>query len=59
LRSSSRHGFRQTCRWWSWGKRSDPRVGEITYRLIGIKRADPPASLFEIPADYRVDGERR
>lgn len=41
------------------GKRSDPRVGEITYRLISIKRADPPASLFEIPADYRVDGERR
>jgi hypothetical protein len=41
------------------GKRSDPRVGEITYRLTSIKRAEPPASLFEIPADYRVDGERR
>ncbi|SPF34326.1 conserved exported hypothetical protein [Candidatus Sulfopaludibacter sp. SbA4] len=41
------------------GKRSDPRVGEITYRLVSIKRGDPPASLFEVPADYRVEGEPR
>jgi hypothetical protein len=43
------------------GKRSDPRVGDMTYRLINIKRGDPPASLFEVPAEYRVetDGERR
>jgi hypothetical protein len=43
------------------GKRNDPRVGDMTYRLVSIKRGDPPASLFEVPADYRVetDGERR
>jgi len=43
------------------GKRNDPRVGEMTYRLIDIKRADPPPSLFEVPAEYRVetDGERQ
>jgi len=41
------------------GKRSDPRVGEITYKLVSIKRGDPPASLFEVPPDYRVDGEPR
>jgi len=43
------------------GKRNDPRIGEITYKLVSIKRGDPPASLFEIPADYRIDGnvERR
>jgi hypothetical protein len=43
------------------GKRSDPRVGDMTYRLTSIKRGDPPASLFEIPAEYRVEteGERR
>lgn len=37
------------------GKRSDPRLGEITYRLTNIKRAEPPASLFEVPADYRIE----
>ena len=43
------------------GERSDPRVGDMTYRLIHIKRGDPPASLFEVPAEYRVEteGERR
>jgi hypothetical protein len=38
------------------GKRSDPRVGEITYRLTNIKRAEPASSLFEVPADYRIEG---
>jgi hypothetical protein len=37
------------------GKRSDPRVGEITYKLTNIKRTEPAASLFEVPGDYRVD----
>ena len=42
------------------GTRRDPRVGDITYRLVNIKRDDPPPSLFE-PADYRIegDGEKR
>jgi hypothetical protein len=39
------------------GKRSDPRVGEMTYRLISIERREPPASLFEVPAEYRVETE--
>ena len=39
------------------GTRNDPRVGLITYRLVNIKRGDPPASLFEVPADYRMEGE--
>jgi len=37
------------------GKRNDPRVGEITYRLTNIKRAEPASSLFEVPADYRIE----
>jgi hypothetical protein len=37
------------------GKRNDPRVGEITYRLTNIKRTEPASSLFEVPADYRVE----
>ena len=36
-------------------KNSDPRVGETIYRLTNISRAEPPHSLFEVPADYTVD----
>jgi hypothetical protein len=35
-------------------KTNDPRIGETTYRLTGIQRADPPASLFQIPDDYTI-----
>ena len=34
-------------------KHSDPRFGEIVFRLTGINRAEPARSLFEVPADYR------
>lgn len=37
-----------------YSKRNDPRVGEDTYRLTNIQREEPPASLFTIPADYKV-----
>jgi TonB family protein len=33
---------------------SDPRVGETTYRLTNIVRAEPSATLFQLPADYTV-----
>jgi hypothetical protein len=33
---------------------SDPRMGETTYRLTNIQRAEPDKSLFEIPEDYKV-----
>jgi hypothetical protein len=35
-------------------KVNDPRMGETTYKLTGLQRADPPASTFEIPPDYTV-----
>jgi hypothetical protein len=35
-------------------KHSDPRVGETTYRLTNIVRAEPARSLFEIPSDYTL-----
>lgn len=35
-------------------KHSDPRTGDSVYRLTNISRADPPASLFQVPTDYRV-----
>jgi len=35
-------------------KTSDPRIGETTYKLTELQRAEPPADLFEVPADYTV-----
>jgi hypothetical protein len=35
-------------------KHSDPRVGDTTYRLTNIARAEPDRSLFQVPADYTV-----
>jgi hypothetical protein len=35
-------------------ERSDPRVGTSSYRLLNITRTEPPAHLFEVPADYTV-----
>jgi hypothetical protein len=38
-------------------KRSDPRAGESEYRLTEISRAEPPRTLFEVPAGYSVREE--
>jgi hypothetical protein len=38
-------------------KHSDPFAGENVYRLTGISRAEPPLTLFEVPADYRITEE--
>jgi len=35
-------------------KSSDPRMGETTYKLTGIQRSEPAASLFLVPDDYTV-----
>lgn len=36
---------------------NDPRAGETIYRLANVKRGEPPAELFRVPADVRVHGE--
>jgi hypothetical protein len=36
-------------------RRSDPRFGDTVYRLINIDRSEPPQSLFEIPACFRIE----
>jgi hypothetical protein len=42
-----------------YSKRSDPRMGEQTFRLTNITRAEPNPSLFAVPADFKVvDGPR-
>jgi hypothetical protein len=41
-------------------KRSDPRSGESTYRMTDIKRSEPEASLFRIPAGFaETEGKSR
>ena len=37
-----------------YSKRSDPRMGEQTFRLTGITRSEPDASLFTVPADFKI-----
>ena len=37
-----------------YSKRSDPRIGEQTFRLTNIVRAEPNPSLFTVPADFRI-----
>ena len=37
-------------------KHSDPRFGETTYRLTNVNRSEPAHELFEVPADYKVQG---
>jgi len=35
-------------------RRSDPRMGETTFRLTQLTRGEPERALFEVPADYTV-----
>lgn len=42
-----------------YAKTSDPRAGDTVYRLTNVKRGEPPADLFKVPADYKTRGEAR
>lgn len=35
-------------------KHNDPRMGETTFRLTKVSRAEPSASLFQVPPDYQI-----
>ena len=37
-----------------YSKRNDPRMGEQTFKLANIVRAEPDASLFTVPADFKL-----
>jgi hypothetical protein len=37
-----------------YSKRSDPRMGEQTFKLTNVVRSEPDASLFTVPADFKV-----
>ena len=36
-------------------RHTDPRMGETVFRLTNISRSEPAPSLFEVPADYKVE----
>lgn len=36
-------------------KSNDPRTGQTTFRLTNIQRSEPSASMFEVPADYKIE----
>lgn len=42
-----------------YSRYNDPRTGESIYRLAGIKRGEPSADLFKVPADYDVRNRGR
>lgn len=37
-------------------KHSDPRSGDVVFRLENVKREEPAAALFAVPADYTMRG---
>ena len=37
-----------------FSKNTDPQIGETTYRVQNLRRAEPDASLFKIPADFKI-----
>jgi hypothetical protein len=42
-----------------YSKRTDPRMGEQTFKLTSVVRAEPDASLFTVPADFKMmDGSQ-
>lgn len=42
-----------------YSKRTDPRMGEQTFKLTNIQRAEPDPSLFTVPVDFKLtDGPR-
>jgi len=42
-----------------YSRYSDPRTGESTYRLAGLKRAEPGGDLFKVPEDYKMRGKTK
>jgi hypothetical protein len=35
-------------------RRSDPRLGDVVYRVVSLERGEPAADLFTVPSDYTV-----
>ena len=37
---------------------NDPRNGEEVFQMINISRAEPPSTLFQVPAEYQVTDQK-
>jgi len=37
-----------------YSKRTDPRMGEQTFKLTNLVRTEPDASLFTVPPDFKI-----
>jgi hypothetical protein len=48
------HWYSQELQTTVMSRHSDPRSGEVVYRLKNINRAEPDHSLFEVPANYMI-----
>jgi hypothetical protein len=48
------HWYSQELQTTVMSRHSDPRSGEVLYRLKNINRAEPDPSLFEVPANYTI-----
>jgi hypothetical protein len=48
------HWYSQELQTTVMSRHSDPRSGEVVYRLKNINRAEPDHSLFEVPANYTI-----
>lgn len=40
-------------------KRTDPRSGETVFHVANLNRSEPAATLFQVPADYKVNDAQR
>ncbi len=40
-------------------KRTDPRSGETIFRVTNVSRAEPPANMFQVPAEYKINESSR
>jgi hypothetical protein len=48
------HWYSQELQTTVMSRHSDPRSGEVVYRLKNINRAEPDPLLFEVPANYTI-----
>jgi hypothetical protein len=53
------HWFSEELGMMVYSKRSDPRTGDETFRVTNIHRGDPPAYLFQAPAETHTNSERK
>jgi hypothetical protein len=53
------HWFSEELGMMVYSKRSDPRTGDETFRMTNIRRGDPPAYLFQAPAETPVTVHER